>query len=254
MTPQLTIVTAADSSHFQCMINLLWTISRYAPTARVVAWDIGLQAQETALLNNVPPFYLSNWQLRTFDFSQYPFYFSLAQNSGFIAFRPVTMAAAAYEFGGMVLWLDADCQLRQPISEILAMIKKQGLYCANVKSNIGSKLSPSALPVTPELSAQSVADPGICGFDIDQPQIMALLDHWKTVTMDARCTAPNGATLQTHNPDSVWSVILHQSATANNWELNYDRLPGIMKGCDRLSLSETKFRCRAPGGTSSTSP
>ena len=246
--PALTIVTAADSSHYQCMSNLLWTISKQEPGARVIALDLGLTADESALLNNVPPFYLANWQLRTFDFSKYPPHFNMAQNSGFIAFRPVAMADIAHEFGGIVIWMDGDCQLRQPLSRTLAIINKQGIYSPNIQMTVGTKLMPvafTALGVTSDLLTKPIADPGICGFDASHPQIMALLDRWKAVTMDPNCTAPTGATLHTHNPDSIWSTILYQADKDNHWGLNFNRSGGIMKGCDNLSLAETKFRCRA---------
>lgn len=64
---------------------------------RVIAWDLGLQPEESALLNNLPPFYLANWQLRTFDFTKYPPHFDMAQNCGGMAFRPTVIAQAAQE-------------------------------------------------------------------------------------------------------------------------------------------------------------
>lgn len=247
-TPSITIVTAADTSHYQPLVNLLWTISRCAPSARVIAWDLGLNPEESALLNNLPPFYLPNWELRTFDFTKYPPHFSLAQNSGFIAFRPVTMADAAHEFGGIVIWIDADCQLRESLSRTLAVISSQGIYSPNIQMTVGTKLMPAAftaLGVTSDLLDKPITDPGICGFDTSRPAVMALLDRWKTVTIDPNCTAPAGATLHTHNPDSVWSSILYQANQTNNWQLKFDRMAGIMKGCDDLTLAETQFRCRA---------
>ena len=50
--PTLTIVTGASSNHFLPLQSLLWTISKFEPTARVIVYDLGLTAEEHAELIN----------------------------------------------------------------------------------------------------------------------------------------------------------------------------------------------------------
>lgn len=248
-TSTATIVTAASSNHFGCLQNLLWTISRCAPTARVIAWDLGLQPEESALLNNLPPFYLADWQLRTFDFTKYPPHFDMAQNGGRMAFRPTVIAQAAQEMSAFnppssfLLWLDAGCQLRGTIWNYLALIKTNGVYCAATQGIIGERLFPTAhapLNVTPDLLNKPIRDAGICGFDIANPKAMALIQKWSQVALDPNCTAPEGSTKKTHRQDAVFAVLLHQAGMATDHPAR-----GIIMRRDNLTLAETKFRCRA---------
>ena len=94
--PELTIVTGASSNHFLPLQSLLWTVSQFEPNARVIVYDLGLTGNEhTQLSENAAA--LKNWELRSFDFSKYPPHFSLAENSGRMAFRPTVLAEIAHE-------------------------------------------------------------------------------------------------------------------------------------------------------------
>jgi len=249
MPSQLTIVTAASSNHYGCLQNLLWTISRCAPTARVIAWDIGLAGEESAALTNLPPFYLADWQLRKFDFSKYPPHFNMAENGGRMAFRPSTLALVAAELSQLsiqtplnyLLWLDAGCQLRASLSQYLGFIESDGVYCAATHGAIGERLYPGShapLKVTPDLLTKHIRDAGICGFNITNAKAMALIQRWAQTALDPACTAPAGSTKKTHRPDAVFAVLLNQAGLANDRQAR-----SIIMRRDNLTMAETKYRC-----------
>ncbi len=54
----LTITTGASSNHFLPLQSLLWTIAKFEPTARVIAYDLGLTPDEHAQLRDTPPCFL----------------------------------------------------------------------------------------------------------------------------------------------------------------------------------------------------
>lgn len=256
MNTPLTIVTAASSNHFRCLQNLLWTITKFEPTARVIVYDLGLTPAEHALLQDAPPFYLANWDLRTFNFTQYPPHFDMSANGGRMAFRPVALAETPYELAtlnpqpSILLWLDAGCQLREPLNAIRACIMTNGIYCPCSPGTIEECLYPSencyaSLSVTGDLLPLPIRDAGICGFDISKPAVMSLINRWRSVALDKTCTAPEGSTRKTHRQDAVFAVLLNQAAKANGWKLEGKKLRGLVYKQDTVTLKETKFRVGA---------
>jgi hypothetical protein len=266
----LTIVTGASSNHFLPLQSLLWTIPHFEPRARVIAYDLGLTAEEHSFLVDTPPFSLKNFELRPFDFTLYPPHFSILENAGRMAFRPTTLALIAREMVGrrrppgpssravsgapifnrltpstILLWLDAGCQLRESLDAMRACIQAQGVYCPCAPGTIETCLHPAArapLDVTADLLPTPIRDAGICGFDIANPKVMPLLDRWAAVALDKNCTAPEGSTRHTHRQDAVFAVLLNQAAKENNWLLEGKRLRGLAIKQDNLTLAETKFR------------
>lgn len=259
--PPLVIVTGASSNHFLCLQSLLWTISKFEPDAKVIVYDLGLTADEHASLLDAPPFYLNDWQLRTFDFTKYPPHFSMSENAGRMAFRPTALADVAHELltaapqatetattshqPSTLLWLDAGCQLRESLDEIRTCVKRNGVYCACAPGTIASMLYHAArkpLTVTEDLLSKPIRDAGVCGFNIANEQATTLLDQWASVAIDKNCTAPEGSTRRTHRQDAVFAVLLNQAANINGWTLEGRRLRGLAIKQDNVTLKETKFR------------
>jgi len=241
----LTIVTGASSNHFICLQNLLWSISKCQPDARVIVYNLGLTDAEHSVLRDMPPFYLERWEFRKFDFTKYPKHFDMTANSGRMAFRPVTLAAAAHEFGGVVMWLDAGTVLLEPLDQQRACIQKDGAYCPCAPGDIESLIYPSAiipLGITDDLRKLPIRDAGMCGFDTTRPEVMALLDRWSAIAQDSICTAPEGSTRRTHRQDAVFAVLLYQAAKANGWTLEGRRLRGLAIKQDNVTLKETRYR------------
>jgi hypothetical protein len=253
MNPQLTIVTAASSNHFLPLQSLLWTISKFEPSAHVVVYDLGLTVNEHAeLIHTLPP--SANWKIRSFDFAKYPPHFSMSENAGRMAFRPTVLAEIARVLSAtgrasqLLLWLDAGCQLRESLTTIKAMIQRDSVYSPCAPGSISACLHPeshSFLSVTPDLLPLPIRDAGICGFNIANPVALALLDRWASVALEKNCTAPGGSTRHTHRQDAVFGVLLNQAAQSNNWKLEGKRQRGLAIKQDGLTLAETKFRVGA---------
>jgi hypothetical protein len=284
MIPKLTISTGASSNHFLPLQSLLWTIAEFEPTARVIAYDLGLTADEHAYLAHTPPFFLKQFELRTFAFANYPPHFSIALEAGRMAFRPTVLAAIAQEFETdktahatrhsvslstihpqpsiHLLWLDSGCQLREPLHEIRACIRRDGIYSPCAPGTIETTLHPTArdpLAVTEDQLPLPIRDAGICGFDLTpqaatvcdprgnlppdrRKNIRALLNRWAEIALNENATAPAGSTRHTHRQDAVFTVLLNQVAKTHGWKLETNRLRGLAIKQDHLTLAETNYR------------
>jgi hypothetical protein len=203
MKSNLTIVTGASSNHFACLLNLLWSISVFEPTANVVVYDLGLTEDEAKQIPNI----------RKFDFSEYPNYFSMKANAGRMGFRPIAVQSAAKEFGGVVMWLDAGCLLTEPISEVIQYVKRVGVYCHRCSGIIATELhhnARQALGVTDDLLQLRLRDAGVCAFDTGNPKAKSLIDKWVSVALNKDITAPEGSSRKNHRQDAVFAVLLKQ--------------------------------------------
>ena len=235
-TQPLTIVTAADASHFGPVQNLCWLLARLEPNAKVILWDLGLTAEQLKLLNEVPPFALKDFTIRTFDFSKYPDYFKLA--SDFYCFKQVIVPDALAEFGGVVIWMDAGIFFRQPIGGIRAAILRNGVFCPPVSFPISKWIHPT---VTAALNGQDVIDKPmrcacIVGVNSDVPAAVALVEKWRASTMNPAVVVGDNYTQKKIWDEAVLSVLLYQSGLPleNNWF-------GVAS-CDWMSLREVKFQ------------
>lgn len=231
MKDKITILTAASSNHFSCLMNLIWSVNKFAPTANVVVYDIGLTAEEAKQVPNI----------RTFDFSKYPSYFNMKENAGRMAFRPIITQDGSKEFGGVILWLDAGCLLTGDITELITYVKKHGVYAHRTSGTIGQTLHPTAhkaLGVTDTICNQRLRDAGIAGFDTSNPNVTKLIDDWASAALNKDATAPDGSSRKNHRQDSVFSALLYK----HGFTLDNHRVLNIKMRQDNLSLAETKRR------------
>jgi hypothetical protein len=223
MKDNITIVTGASSNHFNCLKNLLWSVSTFTPEIHTVVYDLGLTRLEASQIVNI----------RKFDFSKYPSYFAIKDNSGRMGFRPVTVQQAAQEFGGIVIWLDAGCLITGEISELITQIKKDGVYCHRTFGTIGTTLHPTAkasLNVSDAIAQIRIRDAGIAGFDTTNSKAMDLINKWAAVAVDKGSTAPDGSSKKNHRQDAVFSVLLEQAGFAesrriHNIKMRQDNMP-----------------------------
>jgi len=212
LTP-LTIVTAADSSFFVPLQNLLWTVAQCEPQSKLVVWDLGMTPSQLAALKAAYP----TLDIRTFDFSKYPAYFSPKTNSGRDAFRPASLSLAATEFGGLILWLDATSIIQGPLLKMRAILKKNGLYAKAQTGACGKYLYPSsatALNATVEDRAQPLRNPGVFGMDSGNPAVKDLMTRWTAANLNPAVTNPDGFNRKGKhfsNESAIFTVLLHQS-------------------------------------------
>lgn len=231
MNTQLTIVTGANSTYFNGLTNLLWSIATFAPWAQVVVYDLGLTEDQSKQVPNI----------RKFDFGKYPDYFNPSINSGRAAFRPVIVQSIAKEFGGIVLWLDGGCLLTHPIDVIVSYAKKHGVYCAPTRGTIEQGLYPSAiasLNASGSLLQLPMRDEGVSAFDTSNQAAMELLGRWATVALDNAITAPEGSIKKTHRQDAVFAVLLNQAG----FNLDGYKTYCVAQKQQRVSLTEAKQR------------
>lgn len=211
----ITIITAADSTYYTRVQTLLWTIGLLAPDNKVILVDLGMTQQQSDYLNNTPPFYIKDFTIQKFDFSKYPAYFDITKDSGRCGFRPVSVQAAAKQYGGIVLWLDAKMILQCGIGGLIRQIKTGGVHCPlNINGTVAETVFPSAqtaLGVTPDIAKLTMRRMGVCGFDTTNPAVMPFIEQWVAAALNPAITAPEGSKKGIHFHGGVFAVLLAKS-------------------------------------------
>ena len=220
--PSLTIVTGASSNHFPCLKNLLDSVSLFEPETRTVAYDLGLTAPEAAQLD------AKNVVVRKFDYSRYPAYIDIRVDAGQYAWKPIIVADALREFGGMVLWLDSGNLIHAPLARVRSALLEQGLYCPVSSGTVERWTHPttlSGLGVASDMLARPQLNAAIVGLMAGRPGVDELAQRWKACALNRDCIAPPGSDRSNHRQDqAILTILIHQFAEQYGCKLQTERL------------------------------
>jgi hypothetical protein len=236
----LTIVTGASSNHFNCLTNLLYSISMFEAQTKAIVYDLGLKVKEVKAIKD------QNYELRRFPFEDYPPYVNIAINCGSYAWKPIIIFNLLQEKGGMVLWLDAGNLIHHKLVEIRNVLTSCGVYSPISSGNIKKWTHPKTLEYLQAFKFITKANrnTAMVGFLTEYPGINKLVERWKLCALDRNCIAPKGANRSNHRwEQAILSILMYEYQAIYGSELE-DRRLGISIHNDHLSRSEvcTKLR------------
>lgn len=243
MKTPLTIVTAASSNHSRCLKNLLWSIEKSGWNARVMVWNIGLNAAELQELDECIASLKIMAVRKDFDFSKYPPHFQMDdRNRGWFAWRASIMAEEFRQAQGVVAWFDAGNLVCGNQKSLCDETLLAGIYLPRQgKLKVKDKLDAQtydALDAHPHLE-KIMRDPCQMAFDTANPAARELIDRWEKVSMNTSLIAPSGAWLHSHNPDAILSVLAYQVAAIHGLRLHESKF--IYHHQDHLDFNQMKF-------------
>lgn len=217
----MTIVTGADSSHFNSLLQLLASLRRYEPTSDIVVYDLGLTEAERCLLRAMYPLV----DCRVFDYRRWPAYVNIKVNAGEYAWKPIIIADLMDECRGRLLWLDAGCAITQPLYRIRNVLARVGLYTPHSCATVGAMTHPSTLAymsANEEMLARRQVAGTVVAVDHGVPEARQLIRRWKELALVKECIAPTGSDRSNHRQDqAVLSVLVYQSSFADRMPTGY---------------------------------
>ncbi len=205
-----TIVTGASSNHAASLVNLVRSIRLAGIRVRIIAWDLGLTPEQVTLVSA-----LRGVTLRTFPYEAHPEHLRIEREAGSYAWKPVIISEVARERPGLVLWLDAGDLVFGDLEWTWQAIAREGIYSpvsAGVVSDWTHAATKAALGASPELDDQRNRNGAIVGFDVRQPAIGRLLEHWRSAALDVSVIAPPGSSRDNHRQDQAVLTILYYQA------------------------------------------
>ncbi len=208
----LTIVSGADSTHFESLCQLLRSLYRFEFRSRFVVVDLGLLPAQRALLHERFP----ALEVRAFDYTRFPAYLSVKVNQGEYAWKPVIVADILEESRGSILWLDAGCVITEPLFQIRWILRRFGFYSPASTGTIGRWTHPKTLAwfgVEAGLLDKKQRAACVVGASCLTPEARRIIGEWKECALQRDCIAPPGSDRTNHRQDqAVLSILVEQSA------------------------------------------
>ncbi len=228
----LTIITGASSNHFRAFSNLLRSIRRYAPQARVVAYDLGLTPKQLSVVRTRCDI------LKRFDFENHPAWMNIALPSrGEYAWKPILFAEWVLESStGIVLWLDAGNLVIGPLDELIAFVRREGFYSPSSHQTVARYTHPLTLDRLQgnDLGHRIALSGGLVGVDRENPHARTLIERWRDCALNRDIIAPLGSSRENHRQDqAVLTILAYQSQASAGWTLE-DRILNVTTHNDRL--------------------
>src|SRR5262245_49089164 len=164
---RLTVVTGANEHYSRCLEQMLLSAGRRRLNRnyRFVAYDLGLLPQTRGRLQSK-----YRWCcFRDFRFEAYPPHIHIAART--YAWKPIVIAEAVRDFGGLVLWLDSATLFHtSDLSKVVDTLRQHGTYSLSGQSPLSQRCSQRVLNLlgaTDELSIRRERVAGVIGFNAD---------------------------------------------------------------------------------------
>lgn len=198
------IVTGCSQNHLVPQLKMLRTVAKHEPDTDVWVYDLGgLDDRDRQAVLEANP----RATVRRFDYSQYPQYFDITKNAGEYAWKPTILYAALKEHGGVVMWLDAGCNLVAPLDRVRDEVRRVGFYSPVSNGRIEHWTHPETsrrLHTTREDRArvENLSGGVVCA-DWRHPVARQLVCRWACLSAHKAVIAPRGSSRDNHRQDQA---------------------------------------------------
>ena len=206
------IVSAADSSHFKSLKQLLQSIFLHEKEpSKVIVYDLGLRdAERQEICDRFP-----SVEVRVFDYSRYPEYLDIKVNCGEYAWKPVIVADVVGEFLRPVCWMDAGCLLTKPLLLLRKALSSCGFCSYEASGRVFDWTHPGTfdfLGCEDVLWAKRNLAATIVAVNPRFSDAVRLIRRWKQCALIKECIAPEGSNRENHRQDqAVLTLLVYQS-------------------------------------------
>lgn len=202
------IVSGANSSHGESLLQFVASVRRFEPDVRLVVYDLGLSRSQRHRLENDA----TTAEIKDFDFSAYPDFFDINIEAGQYAWKPTIIWNEINNWSKKILWMDAGNVLRKPLRRLRREVSKSGFYSEGSNGDISTWTHPGMLDFLgleknwgrglKNLNGSCVA------FDPDNPLARSVAREWASFAMIKECIAPEGSSRLNHRQDQALLTVL----------------------------------------------
>ncbi|ORX88479.1 hypothetical protein K493DRAFT_290539 [Basidiobolus meristosporus CBS 931.73] len=236
-----TIVTAASANHFCPLQSYLYTLQdtiRYMPPSlrpRIVVYDLGIGEFQRATLED---FKAQGYfhELVTFDYSQYPSFWSVHINRGEYGWKTGIIYEVAQRYPGVILWMDSgDRAFPHFLVDVVNYVEKYGIFSPPSKGTIPDFTHPGMMKHfddSMDRYAKFVNCNGaFIAFDARNTTIMNdVIKPWAQCGLLKDCIAPVGSSRANHRQDQAAFTYL---MAKNGYRCRFDGLTGLLTHLDK---------------------
>jgi hypothetical protein len=227
-----TIVTGSSSSHASCLLNLLHALELSHVAAELVVYDLGLTPDERARVAAC-----RGVEVRSFPFDAYPPHLDISVAAGEYAWKPIIVSDVARERSGLVLWMDAGDFVFDDLEWIWTTIAVEGIYTPTSSGTVRRWTHPAtlaALDAPNSLLTLRNRAAALVGFDTRRPEMLDVLERWRSAAIDPDVIAPPGSDRSNHRQDQAVLTVLYYQARERLGFRPIARRDGVMLHFDSL--------------------
>jgi hypothetical protein len=119
---EMVIVTGADSSYFRSLINLAGSIRYWAPTLKLVIYNLGMTDEQLSTIDQWGNVLELKW--REGIPSHFPGHFTILKG---YAWKPVAINESVHQYK-QIFWLDAGSTVTGPITPAINITRNTGIF------------------------------------------------------------------------------------------------------------------------------
>ena len=211
----LTIISGADAPFYDSLKNnLLLSIQRYEPDAFVIIWDLGLNDNQRADLENFAEAWKGKLSVYKYPENELPSHYAMANwNYAFKGYciynsLPVIRTKSA-------MWLDAGCGIASPLKAEKNIIYLYGYYSPYSSTTVGELTCPSIkkkfMAEQLGIASKQMLSGGVQGWNMRSNKAMSLLCEWASLICSKDNISPIDADLSNHRYDQSLLSIMYYS-------------------------------------------
>ena len=214
---KITIVTAADKSHYQSSIQLIKSILSTNNDVVVYFYDLEIETElDLGVLQDERIIY------KKFPFEQYPKFFSKKYFSeydngyklGYYAWKGVITSIVAKQVSGILIWCDAGNILKKELNMVKKIVTKKKFFSPISSNRVKDWTHPSLvrkLMLSDQLlKKRNLWSCFVC-FDLSSDLGQKMVKLWSDWSLKEEYIAPEGSNRFNHRQDqTLITLIYHQ--------------------------------------------
>lgn len=204
------LITAADTSHFKSVCQLIDTLTTHCVNDEIILYDLGFSNSETDYIKKN----YSNIEIKKFNFSNYPKHVHLEeQDAGAYAWKPIIIHNELMKNDYPLIWMDGGNLVQKDLKLIKNYILTRKFYSPYSSDNIKKWTHPttlSTLDVPKKFLKKRNLNAALIGLDVDQ-KINNVIENWYKLSLKKQIIIPDGSNKSNHRWDqSLLTILFYQ--------------------------------------------
>jgi len=205
---EIKIITAADTSHFKSLDQLLNSINNNTNINNVTVYDLGLNLEEQVIILKKYSFI----ELKKFEFEKYPKFINLNQrDSGSYAWKPIIIYNEFSNFDKTIFWMDAGNLVTRNFNFLKYYTIINGFYSPYSSDNVEKWTHKTVLDyfsVEKRILKKRNLNAALIGFN-SSFRNRNFINYWYKYALNKNIINPKGANKSNHRWDQSLLTILY---------------------------------------------
>jgi hypothetical protein len=195
----MTIVTAADSSHYKSALQLINSALDNEPRCKIIFYDLGLNKDEIRNIKNLKIIY------KIFDFEKHPSFYRLDQkDAGAYAWKPAIISKEIVSDPTLLIWMDAGNKVIKKLSFLKKTLIINSFYSPLSSGNVSKWTHPYTLEtllVSKKITNKRNLNAALIGINTHSDLAKKMIRNWFENSKIKDLILPEGAGKNNHRWD-----------------------------------------------------